>query len=132
MKKSTLAISALPLFTLMMLSVSTVSAQKIGHLWTGWETNQLTDIDPSVKPVLTATPNPATGNEIKVYYDKLHGIAELTLFDISGRLTDKATVGDNHQTTGSYSFSLAQLSPGIYFIKLTNGVHHAIQKVIVR
>lgn len=135
MKKSTLSFAVMAFFAAILFSATTANGQTLPPAWTGWYegSNEWTDEEmTNVEPVIVAAPNPATTQEIKVYYKQIQGQAQISLFDISGRLEDQVTVGADHENAGAYSFSLASLSPGIYFVKLTNGLYESVQKVIVR
>jgi hypothetical protein len=138
MKKSTLTFVSFFFFAAFFLSNNAVLAQtgsggKTEDGWINWyDDSDLADPDSELEPSFLATPNPSNGENLKVYFERLQGAASISLFDMSGRLHEEKTVGENHQSSGMTTFSLSSLSTGIYFVKMTNGLYESVQKIMIR
>jgi hypothetical protein len=83
-------------------------------------------------PRLAATPNPATGSNVKIYYSQVSQPSDLQVYDASGKLCHSARVGASQESEGVYSLDVNSFAPGVYIVKLTSGLYTAAQKVLIR
>jgi DNA-binding beta-propeller fold protein YncE len=71
---------------------------------------------------LLAYPNPSSS--VMTIVSSANGIAEL--LDLTGR-----TVWTNDEFRSPYTFSTTDISPGVYFLRITNGSQSAVCKVVI-
>ncbi|MDX2285643.1 MAG: T9SS type A sorting domain-containing protein [Bacteroidia bacterium] len=83
-------------------------------------------------PRIAATPNPATGSNVKIYYSQVSQPSDLQVYDAAGKLCHSARVGASQESEGVYSLDVNSFAPGVYIVKLTSGLYTAAQKVLIR
>jgi hypothetical protein len=83
-------------------------------------------------PSIMATPNPATGEIVKVWYTQLSETSEVAIFDLSGKRYRHAMVGSATHPNGAVSFNITDLTSGIYLVRLRSGVHVSTAKIVVQ
>ncbi len=92
--------------------------------------NASTNVDNDLMGNIELFPNPTAGIlNIRFEMNQPSGV-EYSILDISGRVI-KSEVGDYDQGTQFIKFDGSDLTPGCYFLKLTNGEQHFIEKFIV-
>ncbi|MEL6133966.1 MAG: T9SS type A sorting domain-containing protein [Bacteroidota bacterium] len=84
------------------------------------------------QPVLAATPNPATGNIMKIWYNNLVGTSQVRVMDANGRVVYTERVDGTREKEGLLEVSTRNMARGMYFISLTTGAYKMTTKVLVQ
>ncbi|HJN69716.1 MAG TPA: T9SS type A sorting domain-containing protein, partial [Candidatus Marinimicrobia bacterium] len=78
-----------------------------------------------------AFPNPFNPVTTISFTTDIEGEIQLDIFDINGRLVDQMNYENISPGTHRTTWDASSLSSGVYFIRLKNNTHHAIQKVML-
>ena len=78
--------------------------------------------------LLGAIPNPSSGPATVGLSLKESACAELSVFDLSGRLLEKST---SEFPQGQSEITISDLQPGVYFVRMTSGDFTATQRFVV-
>ena len=71
-----------------------------------------------LEPVLAATPNPTTGNIMKIWYNNLVGVSQVRVTDANGRVVYAQAVDGRREKEGLLEVSTRNMARGLYFISL--------------
>ena len=77
-------------------------------------------------------PNPASNNLTVNYYLKAAGKMKVDLLDISGRLVESVFEGNKPAGEHSQNMQVGNLSPGIYFVRLSVNGGQVTRKLVVQ
>ena len=94
-----------------------------------WDPLGIEGGEPSVLQLLPFAPNPATGNAVIRFSLPEQATVELRVFDLTGRLVSEIQ-GDEY-SPGFHDILVGDLSPGIYFCRMTSGDFTATQRFVV-
>ncbi|MEM7658250.1 MAG: T9SS type A sorting domain-containing protein, partial [Bacteroidota bacterium] len=97
----------------------------------GDETNVGNIADQGFLPYLQVAMN-GPAESVRILYHQLAGPSKLTVFDLGGNVHHEVAVGADYERQGTYQLNTSHLSPGMYMIRLSNGVYTTIKKVLVR
>jgi len=86
----------------------------------------------ATQPTIVASPNPATAENLQVWYAQLQGQARLEVLDVKGQVHHMAAIGGDQARSGSYDLNVADFAPGMYLIRVTTGAYTLIEKVLLR
>jgi|TARA_Y100000294_G_scaffold95481_1_gene88828 hypothetical protein len=78
-----------------------------------------------------AFPNPFNPVTTISFSTDIEGEIHLNIYDINGRLVDQMNYENIYPGTHQTTWDASSLSSGVYFIRLKNNTHHAIQKVML-
>lgn len=84
------------------------------------------------QPILAATPNPSTGNILKIWYNNLVGTSQVRIMDANGRVVHVAKVDGTREKEGLLEVSTRHMARGMYFISLTTGAYKMSTKVLIQ
>ena len=102
---------------------------------TEWESatfpSNTIEVDPQDIFELKAYPNPANSQITIEYVIKDKGFVGLELFDNQGRLVSSLVQRDLNQGNHYFNKDVADLKNGFYYLRLRQGNHSTIRKIIV-
>jgi hypothetical protein len=81
---------------------------------------------------LEVFPNPASSDLNLAFEGKAGGEVNVALFDLTGKKVKDVTRVKLREGINTYRFSLDDLQPGFYFIKMENGQKTIVKKVVVQ
>jgi hypothetical protein len=84
---------------------------------------------PESLELLPVSPNPCMGRPVLEFGLPAIAAVELAVYDVSGRVVERACLGEFG--AGWHTVQLGDLSPGIYFVRITAGDLQAIQRFVV-
>ena len=85
--------------------------------------------DANALQLLSVVPNPTSGSPVARFSLPANGTAEFAVFDLSGRIVQE--IQEDEYSSGYHDILLEDLSPGIYFCRMTAGEFTATQRFVV-
>ena len=77
----------------------------------------------------TLQPNPARETTLVNYFQSTSAPIEIRLFDVTNRLVHEQMLPAS--TAGQYTLQVANQTPGLYFVEISNGMSRTVQKLVV-
>ncbi len=91
--------------------------------------NGTASLDEQAVKDLQVFPNPAK-DFVRIRFENRSGSARVTLNDAQGKVLKSVTASGNGQTT--MQLDLDNVGQGIYFLNVTDGAYHSVEKLVIR
>lgn len=135
MKKLNVYLPVVVFFAMLIGFAPVVNAQIVEDEWlyNEWELDELpATLQDAETPEIAVAPNPSVGEYLTVFYNRVTEASDIMVYNTLGNLVFRTQVGSDRDIYGSHQFNTANLTAGLYIVKLKSGVYESIAKVLIQ